>query len=168
MITLEEYKKHLIEVHRYPIDTLPENIQKRKDNLERKYKDEYLSEIINDTYNFILEVLNYNTIEKGYYNIPIEEDNTKDISLNLCGGYSSDTIFKDDQGRLISYYIMKKVFGNQFYIEVKTEENEFSEEIDEVYICGFNIYYSLYMQGFPDNIKQIKEELFGKSKELKY
>lgn len=167
MITLEEYKEHLVEVYRYPIDTLPENIQKRKDNLERKYKDEYLSEIINDTYNFILEVLNSNTIEKRYCNIPIEEDDTKDISLNLCGGYSSDTIFKDDQGRLISYYIMKKVFGSKFYMHVRAVEEGFEDEIEED-LYGFYIHYSLYMQGFPDNIKEIKEELFGKSKELKY
>ena len=166
MITLTEYKRHLIEVHRYPIDNEPENIKHRIESLARQYNDDYLTKIINDTYDFILDVLNSKTISHGYCKFELEEDKTQYISLNMCGGFSSDIIYKDMQDRLISSYIMKLVFGNRFHICVRTDEESFEDENDED-LYGFNVYYSLYMQGFPNNLKEIKEQLFGKSIELK-
>ena len=61
MITLTEYKRHLIEVHRYPIDNEPENIKHRIESLARQYNDDYLTKIIGFTYYF------YNKIEKNAF-----------------------------------------------------------------------------------------------------
>ena len=38
-------------------------------------------------------------------------------------------------------------------------------ECEEEVVC-FDYHYSLYMQGFPNNLKDIKEKLFGKEKVL--
>ena len=55
---------------------------------------------------------------------------------------------------MISKHILETIFGKQFYIEVKCKEIE------------RDYHYSLYMQGFPNNLKDIKEKFFGKEKVL--
>ena len=42
MITLEEYKNYLLNNYKYPIDSLPDRVNKRKNLLNRNYSDEFL------------------------------------------------------------------------------------------------------------------------------
>jgi hypothetical protein len=155
MITLKEYKNHLIEQYRYEIDNVPSKREERKTSLERQFSDAKLQKIINDTYSFIKEVLSYMDQYDTYWDVPIPEDTTSYISLNLTGGYHSDTLYKDDKGRTISHYIIRQIMGDYFYIDVKEQERE----IVDGDIVGFDYDYSLYMQGFPNNKNRILRKL---------
>lgn len=155
MITLEEYKEYLINTYVYEIDN--SNIKKieRHKKLNKNYQDNYLNKIIIDTYkliNLILEVKNNN-----YYSIKINENNPNYISLNLTGGWHSDTIYEDFNGNLISEYILKYFFGNTIIVETKVEEYEFDTEDPD--ILSFDYEYYLYVQGFLTKNKILKKSL---------
>ena len=157
MISLKEYKNYLITQYHYEIDdNIPSKREERKKQLEKTYSDEELNEIIKDTYSFIKDALNSpEVIYDGYMKIPIPEDTTSFISLNLTGGYHSDTLYKDDKGRTVSHYIAKQIVGSYFYIGIIDEEREFEEDD----IVGFDVDYYLYMQNFPENLNKLRREL---------
>ena len=163
MITVEQYKEHLINLSFCGYDCTDQKLQERKRTLNREYGYDLLQKIVDDTYSFIGDVITDETIEKGYCSFELEDDTTDWISLGLVGGHSSDTLFTDMQGRIISRYIMHQVFGDYLQIDVREDEIPFDTGDD---IMSFDYRYSLYMQGFPNNLKEIKEELFGKNKQL--
>ncbi len=163
MITLEEYKKYLLNVYRYKIDSTPEKFKKREILLANNYSDDFLSKVISDTYEFTKEIFNCETLQYGYCDFEIDEDTSFGIDLMITGGGYSDTLLKDSEDRIISEHILETIFGKSFYINVKCEEIECESEED---ILSFDYHYSLYMQGFPNNLKEIKEKLFGKEKVL--
>lgn len=155
-ITLKQYKQYLISSYQYEIDNTPSKREERKQRLEQGYSDDELNTIIDNTYNFLKEVVNSESvIYDGYSKIPIPDDTTSFISLNLTGGHFSDTLYKDDKGRTISKYIIRQIVGGYFYIDVIDEEREF-EDGD---IVGFDVDYYLYMQNFPKNLNQLRREL---------
>jgi len=156
MITLEEYKEYLINHYRSAYDNNPEKREERKRILERKYSDEDLQIIISQTYDFIRDVLLSDTLELGYVKIPVYDDTTEYISLNLVGGYFTDMYIIDDNGRQISEYIINKFFGKRIDFEIREEVTE----IEEDDIVGLYPEYFIYMQGFPKNIEEIKKEFF--------
>ena len=158
-ITLEEYKEYLLNYYRYAIDSTPEKRKEREIHLKRQYSDETLKQIINDTYSFAKDVLNSETIKHNYCSFEIEEDKSFGINLFISGGGSSDYIYVDSNNRLISRYILHTIFGEYFSIEVKEEEIERECEED---VLSYDYHYSLYMQGFPNDIEDIKERLFKK------
>ena len=164
METLENYKNHLINHYVYEYDNSTEKRLKRKVLLERKLSDEELSKIITDSYSFIKDIFKNPTLEHGYCSYELELDTTEYISLNLVGGYHSDILFTDDNHRLISRYILKKVFGPQFMIYVNEELEDFKTDDPDI-VC-YDYRYYLYMQGFPNNLKEIEESLFPKNKIL--
>ena len=61
---------------------------------------------------------------------------------------------------------MQRVFGSQFIIGIKEEEYHFGDEddIDGVDIMGIDYHNSLYMQGFPSNLDEIRRDLFGETR----
>ena len=136
----------------------------RRAYLERQFSDEQLETIITDTYSFIKDVLNDPTLEHGYCKYEVEEDTTSYISLNLVGGHHSDTLFKDSNNRIISRYIMRKIFGNGLDIDIKEDLYDFSTGDED--IMSFDHRFSIYIQNFPKNINEIKEELLKKNKVL--
>ena len=154
MISLEEYKKHLIDNYVHEIDNTNERRAAREEILEKEYGDFQLLRIINDTYSFVMSVLESDTLKHGYYEFPIDYDTTDYINLNLVGGWHSDTLFMDSRKRVISKYILKKVFGNYLDISVREEINEHEEDD----IVGFDYDYYIYMQGFPKNLDEVKEK----------
>ena len=156
MITFNEYKEHLINYYRYPIDSTKEKRLEREFHLKRQYDDETLKKIINDTYDFVIEILECDTINFNYYDLSLIEDNSFGISLLISGGGYSDYIYVLDDKRMISDYILKKIFGKSLIIEVKCDEIERECEED---ILSFDYYYHFYLQGFPNNLDEIKEEL---------
>lgn len=156
MITVEEYKDHLINIYRSEYDNNPEKREERKQILERHYSDEDLQRIISQTYDFIRDVLLSDTLEYGYIKMPVYDDTTDYISLNLVGGYFSDMYIIDDNGRQISEYIINRFFGNQVNLEVREEITE----IEEDDVVGLYPEYFIYMQGFPQNINEIKKAFF--------
>ena len=163
MISLEEYKEYLINYYRYEIDNNESGRDRRRKEISRKYKDELLVKIISDTYDFIKDIFASDTIKFGYCKFDLDMDTTSYISLNICGGGFADISFTDIKGRIISKYILERVFGNQFMIYVK-EDVEHRSEDDFVFNIDAN--YFLYMQGFPENMSDLEKELFGKNKQL--
>ena len=164
MISLTEYKQYLISVCHWPIDHDIAEIEKRKNIMNKRYSDEYLEKIISDTYSFIYDVLESETVKDGYFLKEIDDDTTSYIKLDLHGGWHSDTLFVDDtSGRIISEYLMKQVFGSYLSIYVKYDEIEDTSDED---ILSYYYRYYIYMQGFSENIDKIKESIFGKSKQL--
>ena len=163
MMTLEEYKNYLLNVYKYKIDSLLNKVKERENLLKRCYPDEFLNRVINDTCEFAKDVLNSETIKYGYCNFEIEEDTSFGIDLMITGGGYSDHLYKDSLNRIISEYILERIFGKSFYINVRCEEIERDCEDD---VLSFDYHYSLYMQGFPNNLDEIKECLFGKIKVL--
>ena len=163
MIALEEYKMFLVNYCKYNIDRSYEQIKIRQKYLDKYYGDEYLKKIIIDTYELINQIFEFDTINFGYCSFDIDEDNTTGINLNITGGGFSDTLYIYQNEKLISEYILKQTFGKHFQIYIKNEFIPFETDDD---ILSFNFKYLLYMQGFPKNINEIKEKLFGKEKIL--
>ena len=155
-ITLKQYKNHLVDSYRYEIDNVPDRKEQRRQELDRKFGDQQLMKIIRDTYSFIKDVLKSDTLEDGYVEVPVESDTTSFISLNLTGGYHSDTLYTDSKGRTISSYIIRQFFGDYFYIDLI--ENEYEREAEDD-VVSFDYDYHIYMQGFPKNIKKYKREI---------
>ena len=163
MLTLDEYKNYLLGFYRYPYDSIPSKRKEREFHLQRQYSDEQLEKIINDSYSFAKDVLETDTIKNDYCSFELDEDNSFGINLFLCGGAYSDYIYIDNDNRTISNHILESIFGNTLIIEVKCDEIERECEED---VLSFDYHYSIYMQGFPDNLNEIKDNLFGKGKVL--
>ena len=164
MISLTEYKQHLISVYKWPIDCDIEEIEKREKIINDKYSDEYFEKIIFDTNSFICDVLASETVKDGYFEKPIYDDTTSYIYLGLHYGGFSDTLFVDDStGRIISQYLMHQVFGSRLDIGVRCDEVEDTSDED---ILSYYFRYYIYIQGFPENIDKIKGSFLGKSKKL--
>lgn len=162
MISLNEYKDYLASSYSWPIDNSEYLALKRKKLLELKYSDEFLSKIIGDSYSFAKSVLNSNTINNGYFRDELSDDTTMYINLELHGGWMSDTLFVDSEGRYISKYIIKTIFGRSVLVELRTEEVEREVE-DGMFTFDYNYY--IYMQGFPEDLSDIRS--FISSNEMK-
>lgn len=160
MITLDEYKDELTSVYYYEMDHSEASKENRKDYLNQYYGDEYLNKIINDTYQVIHQIVDSSPI--GYYHIEMNEDTISYISLNLTGGFFSDRIYTDIEGNMISECILKRTFGSSLTVDLKVDEYE--RNSDDPDIMSFDYHYSLYLQGFPKNMENIKNGLFGISK----
>jgi len=163
MITLEEYKQYLINFYIVEYDSTKEKLNERNKILSNKYPDELLLKIINDTYDFIYDIYNTNTLEHGYCEFKLEDNTESFIKLDLIGGWFSDRLFSIDN-KIISESILKRVFGNSFMIYIREDE---IEEVNEEDIYSLYDEYYLYMQGFPNNMNKIKKDLFGKTRVLK-
>ena len=160
MVTLEEYKDYIINYYRYEIDNSVEKKKQRKVELTQLYGDSFLQRIIDDTYDFLPDLLASETINSGYCEFEIVSDKTKGIFLNISGSFDADTIYFDAKGRMISKYILQSILGNRLEIEI--EESNIESEDDD--IIGIDYRFYLYIQGFPDNLEQIKKEILGQTR----
>lgn len=168
MITLEEYKRALISRYRYKIDDCESRRLKREEILNRDYPDEYLNKVISDTYSVIRDIFDIDTIKYGYCKIDLRNTgvlndiSSKELSLNLVGGFSSDTLYIEESGRIISHYILEQTFGKYLIISEDVDEIEF--ETDDPDILSYDYHFYLYLQRFPDNMDEIKKDICGVSK----
>ena len=150
MTNIAEYKNYLIKSYVHEIDNTEDKILERQKYLEKNYSDDYLYKIILDTYKIIDMICQEKN--NNYYNIKLEENNLKYISLNLTGGWHSDIIYEDVNGNLISEYILKNFFGNTLIVESKIIEYEFDTEDPDILSFDYECY--LYIQGFKNKNKQ--------------
>ena len=157
MITLEEYKEHLIGYYRYEIDSSDIRRRERALYLMRSYNDEYLGKILNDTYDFIKEILYSDASSNGFYFLDLDDDTTMFVSLNITGGGFADTLYTDPRGRIISRYILRQVFGDSLEVDIKED----IDEVEEDDVISYLYRFKLYLQGFPSNMGEIKKSLFG-------
>lgn len=161
MIGLIDYKNYLINKYSYEIDNNDIKRNNRKQHLIKYYSDEYLEKIINDTYSVIREIFDRENQE--YFNIKLYDyNNVAYVSLNLHGGWFSDRLYIDSNNRIISEYILKHIFGNKICIFVNEEEYRFDSCDPD--IVSFNYENFLILQNFPDNMSEIKKNLFDDPK----
>ena len=154
MITLEDNKEYLINAYVHEVDNTKEKKIERMNYLTKKYKDEYISKIILDTYK-IIDLIN-NNIEQNYYNMKLSETELHYITLNLVGGWHSDIIYEAEDGTLISEYLLKYYFGNMLVVETKVVEYEFDTDDPDILSYDYECY--LYIQGFSNKNKKLKLE----------
>lgn len=153
MITVAEYKKKLTTLNSNELDNLvtsKKKLEQKRYYIERYYNDYFLNKIINDTYDFIKQIIC--DLKTDYYKIKLGRDITPNIPLELIGPYFCDRLYVDTNNRIISALILKHVFGKNFIVAHNIDENE---EYDFDY-NGF-----LYLQGFPKDMSKIKMKLFG-------
>ncbi len=162
-IPLEDYKDYLVNFYRYESDNSLSRRIKRRKMLSLKYDDFFLQKIIDDTYAFVKDIFNSKAIDVGYCTFLLNEESTQYISLGLIDDGSADSIFIDNQGRMISTYLLKRIFGDTLCMEVHQEEVAFNTKNK----VNNNYCYSLYMSGFPKNMRELKEILFGRTRVLK-
>ena len=103
------------------------------------------------------------TIDYGYFKIEVNDDEHLFINLELHGGWMSDTLFVDSEGRYISKHIIKTIFGRSVLVELITEETEREVE-DGMFTFDYNYY--IYMQGFPNDLSDIKNSLSSNEMKL--
>lgn len=157
MISLQEYKDYLVSVYCYEYDNTEERREERRKELERKYSDEKLQYIIENSYDFAKDVLSTQSASHGYASFKLMDDTTRYISMGLVGGYFSDMLFVDHKGRLISRYILRRIFGDEMDIRVHTDEIPFHD--GPVY--SHMDLYELYVRGLPKDLNSVRNELFG-------
>lgn len=156
MMSLNEYKNCLINAYSWTIDKSDEFVLKRKRVLDKEYGDEFLSKVISDSYDFARSVLDDESINYGYYKSDVLDDTTSYINLGLHGGWMSDTLYVDSEGRQVSAHIIKTIFGRGIMIELRTEEVEREVE-DDMFTFDYNYY--IYMQGFPKDLSVIRDSI---------
>lgn len=164
MISLNEYKDYLANTYSWSIDNSSELVLKRKKLLELKYGDKFLSKVISDSYDFARSVLDDESINYGYYKSDVLDDTTSYINLGLHGGWMSDTLYVDFEERQVSAHIIKTIFGRGIMIELRTEEVE-KEVEDDMFTFDYNYY--IYMQGFPENLDEVRKLLLKDELQLK-
>lgn len=85
------------------------------------------------------------------------------INLRLTGGYYSDKIYIDANGRYISEYLLTNIFGKNIQIEIRVDEYERELEDD---ILSYDYKYFLYIQGIPSNLDSVSFSLKDSPKVL--
>ena len=166
MIKLDEYKKHLIDEHKYLIDNSDLKRKERLVLLGIKYPDIKLQEIINNSYAFVRDVLSSKTAEQGYASFYLEDDLTDHIELGLMGGTASDTLFVDHAGRTISKYIVESALGKDITMQVIYEELPLTTSAIENGLEPINFLYRLYIEGLPKDLTDLKAYYFGEHTEV--
>lgn len=163
MISLSDYKEHLINSVMCEFDDDDFHKNERSEILSKRYDDKFLNKIIKDTYLFVQDILNSDTLEYGFCKIKLKNDITRFISLNLVGGYYSDKLYVDCNNRVISDFILKNIFGDSISIDVREEEVPFPcDEKDLFCIMSYDYCYWLFIQGFPKNMNDIKKKILKK------
>lgn len=161
-ICLEEYKYYLVNKYKHECDNTEMERKKRISILNINYKNEFLENIINGTYDFVNRIIemsenNYH----GYIKLPLEcEPNIMGINLNLTGGWMSDTIVRDSLNNFYSVGLLNKIFGSFFAIEpcmIETYE-EYDNIDDELSILSEIPSYYLYIQCKKEIIDNVKND----------
>ena len=151
MLTLYDYKDYIINYYVNEVDNSEDKINQRCFELLKKYNERYLQKIVDDTYDFISELPIYDILEQGYYKCDLDCNTISYISLNLDSGGFADTVYTTSDGKLISRYILRKTFGDNLRLSIKSEEIPFNNEED------YNDF--LYIERFPKNINELQMKL---------
>lgn len=161
MFQLNWYKEELINYYRWEIDNSEEEINKRRKMLEGK--DEYLSQILSNTEEFIYFLLTKMKEENHTYEnhifiiLDLEDEKATTyfniINLNLHGGWPSDKLFRFND-KFISFRVLQKVFEN-FYLECKCVD----EEVLDGDIGRIDFKWQFYISGPIKDFNQLYEKL---------
>ena len=153
MITLDDYKKLLVEYYVFDVDNTAFKQIERTALLSVNYTDAYLNQIVENTNEFVEKLFEERREKKDYWQYHLGTDARSTIFLGLTGlDNNSDVIYYDGQNKAISSLILKKVFGKDFTIIVKEESHK------DCYMI---------MDGFPTNMDELQGELVGRARSPK-
>ena len=159
IFNLENYKEYLISYYFYNCDNNENKKSERKRILEQGYSDEYLQEIIDNTQEFILGLID--NCDNSSIIIDLAQD-AEPIFTNCTGGYHPDvlmTIDEIDKRIKISKHLLKVFLGKNFMIYLDEEETEYFDEDDE-FIIGCSYFHpKLNITGdFLKKREELKQE----------
>lgn len=163
MITLKEYKKHLTDFYVYAIDSTKEKEIQRKEVLKKFYGDSILKKVIHDTYDFVQEMFEEGAESLLYYRKELTDFVSRNISLNVSGGWPADVIYLCEDGRSVSRYILRHILGDQIQFDSDCEVEEFEDDLLPDLI-GVQYHYYLVLQNFPENMLDIKKQICKNTK----
>jgi len=139
MFNFEEYKKHLMNFYIRAYENNDEALQRRTKVINKNYTDKVLKKIIKDTEQFILSLVAKMAKERQIQDdrisfemkLPAGKDLFDYISNGCDGGWAADTLFKfvlEKETVLVSKHLVEKMFGDNFVINVLSEDkaNRFS------------------------------------------
>lgn len=157
-ISLEEYKKYLINCYKYEFDNNEKQRLKRLEILNKKYNDEFLNNVLDGTHKFIEKIIECSENDYyGYISIPLEcEPDITYIDLDLVGGCKSDTIVSDSDNNFYSVDLLKEIFGNFIINPGRDECAEEIEGDDDFCVMSFIPSYYLYIQCKKEVIDKVK------------
>ena len=131
-----------------------------KEDIPGYYSNELLSTIINDTYDVIKEIVENR--ETDEYVITLNGDRPiEHICLDSSECVSSDIVYIDKNGRLIS----KIIIQDAFFVGTRILKSQ--TKLALVERCPRERFYELKLSNLPENLEDLKEDLFGTTKKLK-
>lgn len=141
IITVDEYRKRLIEFYKYKYD---ENTYALREKIINElYTDEYLEKIIDETvfcYEYLVDLFKMSPREyndKVFISIDIE-DKSLSLSNGCIGGWASDilyTFYKDNEYYFISSYILGLLLPDcDIYIHENVIEKMVEEDIGSFFL----------------------------------
>lgn len=143
LFKLEYYKNYLISYYKYNYDNTEEMKLKRQEYIESSYSDEELIDIIENTKEFIFNIINNIKEYKTNY-LSIDLISEHEIIRNNCtGGFYPDILIpidELDEEKLISRYLLKLFLGNNFNIFIDHKEEEIlDDEFGIIIGCVYQI-----------------------------
>jgi len=158
---LEYYKEYLISFFRCEIDNSDIKKNERRKYLEQRYSDEELFEIIENTREFIMSLIEQITSNNVPYIFVNLITSLEYISTNCTGGFQADTLIpidEFDEGKFISKHLLKLVLGQKIFIETESEEIEVWDEVNDTIVGCIYEYPKLKIHGnFEELIERYKE-----------
>ncbi|MDD3392149.1 MAG: hypothetical protein PHE54_01200 [Bacilli bacterium] len=134
---LETYKNYLIGYFFHSCDNNKQKRQQRENAISR-YSDEYLLNIVTNTAELfekiLLDMNNDRKTQKSNIYYLLEFINSFHIHSACTGGWCPDMIINLDEGqkKQISLYLLKRLFGKCFHIDITYDEIEDYNEEEEV------------------------------------
>ena len=161
MITLDKYKKYMVDYYDDIYDSTVNKKSERKKLLSDIYSDARLQKVIIQSYDFIKDILNDKKArENGYICIELDKYRVYDlIAIDRFRERECDTWYYDSNDRIISEYILKRTFGKNICIERINEEVVYDVGEDDIF--GVEEEYKLRISNFPKNMEEIRRKLFG-------
>lgn len=160
IFNLNNYKEYLISYCFYDLDNKEERKLERKKILEHRYSDEFLLNVIENTQEFIFNLLE--SCQSNYISIEMVKDKEY-IFTNCTFGYYPDVLISisDFNGeKKISKYLLEKFLGKSFktYFDVNEVETHDEEDEDLVIGCIYETQKFVIVGDFSKRREEIKKE----------
>ena len=128
-LTLDYYKNYLVNYFFNECDNNKEKRMERRRILEKRLSDDFILEVINNTKEFYISLLEKN-IKDGVISFNLTND-LKYIFTNCTGGYHPDVLFvidELDEEKYISKYLLELCLGKICKTYFDTTEMEYIDD----------------------------------------
>lgn len=159
IFNLDSYKEYLISYYFYDCDHNDIKRLERKRILERNYTDDNLQSIVDNTKEFILNILDNTT--DNYVSIELAK-NEEYIFTNCTGGHHPDILMpidETDKSFKISKYLLEKFLGREFMVYLDEEEIEYFDDNEDLFIgCSYFIPKLIISGNFSEKREKLNQE----------